>query len=71
MGLLSKFLKHIDIDAKDGCGNTPLHEAILGQHIDIARWLVKQGANVYSRNNSDLRLINSPSIQIQFIIFEF
>ncbi|CAG9770731.1 unnamed protein product [Ceutorhynchus assimilis] len=63
IGFISKLITYIDIDSKDSCGNTPLHEAILGQHIKIAAVLVELGADTYAKNNSDLSVLHLAASQ--------
>ena len=45
--LIELYLKHgIDIDKRDGAGNTPLHRASLNGHIKTAILLMENGANI-------------------------
>ncbi|GKU86395.1 hypothetical protein SLEP1_g928 [Rubroshorea leprosula] len=41
----------LDIDSKDGDGNTPLHAAILGEHFATAIYLLENGANPNAASN--------------------
>ncbi|XP_050302292.1 ankyrin repeat domain-containing protein 16-like [Anthonomus grandis grandis] len=52
IGLAPILLQYIDIDTRDGCGNTPLHEAILGQHINFVKILIERGADINATNNN-------------------
>lgn len=40
-----------DVNAISDTGNTPLHAAIEGKHIEMARLLIASGANIHVRNN--------------------
>eukprot|EP01132_Coremiostelium_polycephalum_P006081 gene6081-7577_t len=40
-----------DVNCKDHEGYTPLHKAVMNGHLEVARLLVKYGANVNSKNN--------------------
>lgn len=69
--IVIKLIAHIDLDCKDGCGNTPLHEAILGQHIELARLLVAKGANIQARNNSDFNILHLASSQDNVEVLDY
>lgn len=43
-------LKPDGVNARDRCGNTPLHEAVLGNHPDVCRYLIGHGSEVAFRN---------------------
>ncbi|XP_030755991.1 ankyrin repeat domain-containing protein 16-like [Sitophilus oryzae] len=71
IGISSLLLKYIDINLKDNCGNTPLHEAVLGQHIDLCKFLIKNGANICARNNSDFSLLHLAASKAQNNIIKY
>ena len=39
-------LRHLDVDVLDGCGRTPLQEAVQGGHPDVVSLLLDRGADV-------------------------
>lgn len=47
-----------DMDVKDNCGNTPLHEAVLGNHIDICRLLIESGSQTTITNSVGYGLLH-------------
>lgn len=47
----------LDINEKDNCGNTALHEAVLGRHKNICDLLIKNGADIFVTNNVDFNLL--------------
>ncbi|XP_076254734.1 ankyrin repeat domain-containing protein 16-like isoform X2 [Rhynchophorus ferrugineus] len=61
--LIAILLKYIDINTTDNCGNTPLHEAILGKNIEIATMLIQNGAEIKAKNNSDFNLLHLAASQ--------
>lgn len=69
--IVIKLIYHIDLNCKDGCGNTPLHEAILGQHIKLARFLVATGANIQARNNSDFNVLHLAASQDNVKVLDY
>ncbi|XP_066149158.1 ankyrin repeat domain-containing protein 16-like isoform X2 [Euwallacea fornicatus] len=69
--ILSKLLKYLNVNSMDGCGNTPLHEALLGQHLDLARILVENKANIHITNNSGLSLLHLVATQDSTEIIEY
>lgn len=50
-----------DINEKDNCGNTALHEAVLGKSIEICDFLIDQGADINCKNKADFNLLHLAS----------
>ncbi|XP_066260043.1 ankyrin repeat domain-containing protein 16-like [Euwallacea similis] len=69
--ILCRLLKYLDVNSKDGCGNTPLHEALLGQHLDLARILVENKADIHLTNNSGLSVLHLVAIQDKIEVIEY
>lgn len=46
------------INLRDSCGNTALHEAVLGAHVNVCRLLVERGGEVLSRNVACYELLH-------------
>lgn len=42
--------QNLDLNEKDDQGYTPLHHALMNGHFDVARLLVKSGANVMEKD---------------------
>ncbi|XP_048522030.1 ankyrin repeat domain-containing protein 16 isoform X2 [Dendroctonus ponderosae] len=61
--ILDMVLEHLDINSKDSCGNTALHEGLLGQHVHVAKHLVSRGASTDCRNNSDFSVLHLAASQ--------
>ncbi|EFA08450.1 ankyrin repeat domain-containing protein 16 [Tribolium castaneum] len=47
----------LPIDVRDNCGNTALHEAVLGRHKNICSLLIQNGADIKCTNNVDFNLL--------------
>ena len=48
----------VDINAKDNCGDTPLHIAVLESNKSIIKILVENGSNVHEKDSHDMSPLN-------------
>ncbi|KAL1502591.1 hypothetical protein ABEB36_007713 [Hypothenemus hampei] len=61
--ILPSLIFKVDINSKDACGNTPFHESILGQHIDIGDYLFMNGADIWIENHNGFNALHLAASQ--------